>query len=603
MEMNDRTYRSGRPTSTIEPPTVASSRSLRLDAVGPARPRHEAPASDHRRDETTLEPFMSDRSLVESLERLTERVVTLSLRDEPLRAALRQFAQHLLDLTAEETVAAPEAATEPSTPPPVEVSPAVNGKAPEAAPSPPEPAMREIVPEEPAQDAIELASQLWQGRAKHIGIQQAPSVAVTPAPTESSSAAPSWGAPSNDGLQLIERRCRLKAEGARWALRRQKRLREGADFRTEIEPIDREIIAQAKELPDCFLWMNHPSGPAPSPLEQWDLVANAFDAVADALALVRAVLEDPEDHRDIFEQALDLLAEAQSALRAAIHQIDGPTDADQHAIFNWLRSTAAEQQIFIQRYMRADDPADPAGCHELRQRLEALDARFEESRQERKFRRKRLNKLRYVAGRLAENPADVSQWRTLINTVEELIAGGVPPSNRDLRDLLLPIVDDMPELERLPGMEELPPGMTLALREIDRYLANRPGEENEACHQPSPEVRQAARLLKGKAMVLIGGERRHHAEQALKEAFGLSELIWIATREHESVATFEPYVARNDLAVVVLAIRWSSHSYGDVKQFCDQYGKPLVRLPAGYNPNQVAVHILSQCSDRLAQQH
>jgi hypothetical protein len=53
----------------------------------------------------------------------------------------------------------------------------------------------------------------------------------------------------------------------------------------------------------------------------------------------------------------------------------------------------------------------------------------------------------------------------------------------------------------------------------------------------------------------------------------------------------------------VLAIRWSSHSYGDVKQFCDQYGKPLVRLPAGYNPNQVAVHILSQCSDRLAQQH
>ena len=50
------------------------------------------------------------------------------------------------------------------------------------------------------------------------------------------------------------------------------------------------------------------------------------------------------------------------------------------------------------------------------------------------------------------------------------------------------------------------------------------------------------------------------------------------------------------MALVVLAIRWSSHSFGDVKGYCDQYGKPLVRLPAGYNPNQVAVQVLSQAS-------
>src|SRR5262249_32543970 len=62
---------------------------------------------------------------------------------------------------------------------------------------------------------------------------------------------------------------------------------------------------------------------------------------------------------------------------------------------------------------------------------------------------------------------------------------------------------------------------------------------------------------------------------------------------------FEPYVARPDVAVVVLAIRWSSHSFGEVKEFCDQYGKPLGRLPGGYNPNQVALQILGQCSERL----
>jgi hypothetical protein len=51
--------------------------------------------------------------------------------------------------------------------------------------------------------------------------------------------------------------------------------------------------------------------------------------------------------------------------------------------------------------------------------------------------------------------------------------------------------------------------------------------------------------------------------------------------------------------VVLLAIRWSNHSYGDVQEYCDTYGKLLVRLPGGYHPNQVAHQILSQVGHRL----
>ena len=100
-------------------------------------------------------------------------------------------------------------------------------------------------------------------------------------------------------------------------------------------------------------------------------------------------------------------------------------------------------------------------------------------------------------------------------------------------------------------------------------------------------------------MVLIGGDRRPYAEQSLKEAFGLRELFWITTREHESNDGFGPYIARPDVALVLLAIRWSSHSYGDVRVFCERHGRPLVRLPAGYNANQLASQILEQCSERL----
>ncbi|MDQ3250558.1 MAG: hypothetical protein M3Q45_15300, partial [Chloroflexota bacterium] len=67
----------------------------------------------------------------------------------------------------------------------------------------------------------------------------------------------------------------------------------------------------------------------------------------------------------------------------------------------------------------------------------------------------------------------------------------------------------------------------------------------------------------------------------------------------QSYADFEPQVARPEVAVVILAIRWSRHGFGEVKAFCDQYDKLLVRLPGGYNPNLVAHHILNQVGARL----
>ena len=161
----------------------------------------------------------------------------------------------------------------------------------------------------------------------------------------------------------------------------------------------------------------------------------------------------------------------------------------------------------------------------------------------------------------------------------------MPASNTDLRDMLVPIVDDIPEME-------IPDGFQRVLGEVDRYLATQMPPAQQIVREVSAEVQKVADLYKGKTMVLIGGDRRPHAYEALKSAFCLKELIWIATRDHESTDIFVPYIARPDVDVVLLAIRWSSHSYGDVKVICDKFGKEFYRLPAGYNPNQVAHQIL-----------
>ena len=197
-----------------------------------------------------------------------------------------------------------------------------------------------------------------------------------------------------------------------------------------------------------------------------------------------------------------------------------------------------------------------------------------------------LKKAQYHARIIGDGKGTEADWKKVIDAVNTLVSEGMPPSNTDLRDMLVPIVDDIPEAD------ELPEGFRRVLGEVDRYLATQMPPAQQIVREISGEVRKVADLYKGKTMVLIGGDRRPHAYEALKSAFGLKELIWIATREHESTDIFVPYISRPDVDVVLLAIRWSSHSYGDVKAICDRFGKEFYRLPAGYNPNQVAHQIL-----------
>ncbi|WP_169976701.1 hypothetical protein [Tautonia rosea] len=182
----------------------------------------------------------------------------------------------------------------------------------------------------------------------------------------------------------------------------------------------------------------------------------------------------------------------------------------------------------------------------------------------------------------------------LINIVTELVKSEVPPSDRAIRELLVPIIDELPEQAHLPS------GFRLDLREIDRYPAC-VDDSSPSHHIPKPtgEIAEVGRLLAGRSIVLIGGDRRPEAQNALVSGLGLDELVWIETREHQSVATFEPVSSRPEVVLVLFAIRWSSHAFSEVKNLCDRLGKLLVRLPGGYHPNQVAFQILNQCGERL----
>ncbi len=481
---------------------------------------------------------------------LLARLVPLVSQDAQLLALLRELAQEFLTLT--EVVA------------PVPV-----------------PAVAEAVAGETA--VLEPAVPPAVAPPRHIALPSAPGIEIPVA----------WFRrllTDENNLQLIEARCRLKAEGARWAATRQRSIRDGCSFSHEIEPKDREIIDKAKTLENCFLWMNHPTAPIPADLQRWEDVAGCFEAVAMAVGLLRQVIEKGDEYRGFLEKAIDLTAEAQSALRMAVETVDAKPDNDQFSLFKWLRQMALEQQVYVQRYMRLDDPADPAQWHDLQERIGQLDSEIEEIRQRDKQRTKLLKKGQYHARLIREGKGASHDWSKVIESVETLLGQGVPASDVDLREMLVPIVDDLPE------SNDLPDGFRQVLKEVDRHLATQVAPAPNVVREVSEDVRKAASLYQGKTMVLIGGDRRPNAFEALKSAFGLKDLIWVVTREHESTEVFVPYISRPDVDAVLLAIRWSSHSYGDVKGICDKFGKEFFRLPAGYNPNQVAHQILQQRS-------
>jgi hypothetical protein len=519
---------------------------------------------------------MSD-DLIVALEATAKRLISLASEDEQFRSALHQLALAVLTATEQPDQVVAEIPVAPGIglpQPSPEIS--VNGEQVAALK-----AAEELPPEATGQ-FLEKLPELTFGQPEPSAKPVAQSYSRYL--TDSSQIA----------LPLVESRCRLKAEGARWAATRHRLISQGATFSSEIAPKDGEIISRAKAISDCFLWMCHPSSPSPTDLSLYENVASCFENVADLVAIIRQIQDKPELLRGELEKCLDLLAEAQSALRVSIDLLGGKPDSDQWLVYQWLKIVGNENQIFLQRFMRLDDPADPAKWTDLATRIDTADARVQDTLKKEKLRTKSLGKVRHKASEIVKSPQDAeANWHGLLPIIDELVSNGLPPSNVELREYLVPVI------ETLPDIPDLPKNVGLVFREIDRYLATVPPPDIKAPTPPSAEVQEVARLLRGRSMVVIGGERRPESYEALKEALQLQGLIWIETREHESISGFEPYIARLEVAVVALAIRWSSHSHGDVQMFCDKYGKPLVRLPGGYNPKQVAAQILAQCSDRL----
>ncbi len=388
-------------------------------------------------------------------------------------------------------------------------------------------------------------------------------------------------------LPLLARRCHAKAEACRLV----------AASPTSIDrAATSELIEKAKLLPECFLWMFDPGGDYSDRPKVWEDLAGAFDTAA-AIAEMLAVWDTlPEaDYQRTARDVLYFAAEAQAVLYTAVSDTGRHgRDRDQLELYISIKDRTKRAGVFVERYMTINDPADASRWSDLLRRVTEFSGNFRGSEERVRVRKKALDRLRHKTRRLRDEPtAAAEEWPRVIELLDELVLGGFAPSNTEVRDLLFPVV------EQLPDDVPLTAATAQVFREIDRFLASRPEEQVERPELLSEEVAEVRRHLNGRVIVLIGGLVRPDRRAALIRAFELQDLVWIATDDHESVSIFEAPIARSEVAVVLLAIRWSSHSYGDVHAFCERDHKLLVRLPGGYHPNQVAHQILTQVGERL----
>ena len=341
--------------------------------------------------------------------------------------------------------------------------------------------------------------------------------------------------------------------------------------------------------------MLHPGDYVDAP-KAWEDLGGAFAVGAEAAELLAVLKELPEGlaerHR---ERVLYAVAESQALMWAGLLDVHRRVDNDQVHLFVHVREEARQAQIYINRYLKREDRVSADAWPSLLSRIAVLKEQLGEARGKARTRDKGLTNLKYKLRKMGESPETAaSEWPRVLELLDEVVTAGVPASNVDIRELLLPVLDTLPE-DQEPG-----PNAERVFRAVNEYLATRPAPHlEEGTEEPAPEVRTVADLLRGREVVLIGGVERPTAARAIERAFGLSGVNWISTRPHESVTIFEPAVARPETAVVLLAIRWASHSYGDVKDYCEKYGKPMVYLTGGYNPNQIAHQILAQVGDRL----
>jgi hypothetical protein len=383
---------------------------------------------------------------------------------------------------------------------------------------------------------------------------------------------------------IIAGRCRAKGEACKLVAKKSAGTLDETQFAVGMA----EARAAADKWPKCSLWMlDMVSLSRAAPV--WDDLAGGYLTAADAADLLQ-VATDPtaKAEPDQMLAALNLAAEAQSLLFSAVIDTgNSRPDADQIQLYVTVRELAAARGTYIHRYLRRDDRVDPRSWPDLRKRIGAQLEPFVAFQRKAGNTKKVLANLKFKLKKAAsDGPDRYDEWPRVMELLDEAVGGGIAPGHPELRDALLPVVESLPEDVMVPV------NVAAIIRELDRHLASAPSNGKP----PAPPT-IAPEPLRGRSLVLVGGQLRPGDRDEIVRALDLAGLTWI--EPDRDLLDIERAIADPDTAAVLYSVRWAGHAFPDIRRLCAAYAKRLVRLPGGYAPHAVANQWYGQSDSSL----
>ncbi len=345
-----------------------------------------------------------------------------------------------------------------------------------------------------------------------------------------------------------------------------------------------------------------------------------FKNLAQSLRFAVEFFGDPQPKAEVDGQLehdfLQVMAEIQSAVRVEALQAEiAPIEA-QVVAFNWLRQECALEArgIMLHRYMKLDDWADPSAhdrlCRELLSISRGLEATRRRARAMRELRKSCSSILRDYEQYGEENNPEL--WSQVDKSIRQLVQGELKPNDAGVRELLLPLIDLLPEPVTATDSEcsgtelEMSREFQLVAESVLDFVETdgaQPDVEQELHDEElNPNVARVRELLRGRILVVVGGVCKPHARKRLIKALQLEDVRWLTARKQDRVSTFRSRLT--GAAAVILLTKVIGHKHNDLRDMCREMEIPCAqtRVSSGYSVNQIASVILEQVSDQLSAQ-
>ena len=352
----------------------------------------------------------------------------------------------------------------------------------------------------------------------------------------------------------------------------------------------------------------------------WQNLSVALELVGELLA------ERPRssgNYRNELVELLNLIAEAQNSVRVEAEGRE--LIAEQEQVFHWMRTIchADSEGVRIERFMRRDERANPAANADVSSRLQALRRRLRDHfRQEQllKVLESHVRSLRRESGN--EAPADAmivmqqnsAVWQQIDSTVQSLVQAGMHENDCRARELLMPVVDLLPEPppEQESGAvaepeeadcgeeaDEFSASFTRVLSSISSHMMRGPAMERQELEAETEDLKYVRERLSGRSIAIVGGVCRPHAVARIRKALQLEDVRWLPATKKDRVSHFETDI--RGMTLVVLITKLIGHKHNDIRDFCREIGIPWVQTPiqGGYSVNQLSRLIREQASEQL----